>query len=116
MSLPTHEELSTGTTKQFLGKDDVERFNDYIKSVDELVVPIENKAKECNMEHVIEEGHVVETSLGLLNKEILRMIYWSKLDARPDVEKSAKKFKDTKDRYIAARDTLQYKCQCTKKK
>ena len=116
MPLPTREELSTGTTRTFVNKNDIERFDDYIKSLNDIVTPIENKAKECDMTHVIEESHISETSLELSNKEIIRMIYWSKEDLKPDVERSAKKFKDTKDRYIAARDTLQYNCQCTKKK
>jgi hypothetical protein len=116
MSLPTHEELSANITRTFVHKDDIERFDGYIKSLDEVVTPIEYKAKECDMAHVIEEGHIAETSLELLNKEIVRMIYWSKEDVKSDTERSAKKFKDMKDRYIAARDTLQYNCQCIKKK
>ena len=116
MSLPTYEELSTGVTRTFVNKNDIERFDDYIKSINDIVIPIENKAKECNMTHVIEESHIAETSLEFLNKEIIRMLYWSKEDFKSDVERSAKKFKDTKDRYIAARDTLQYNCQCIKKK
>lgn len=116
MPLPTREELSTGVTRTFVNKNDIERFDDYIKSLNEVIIPIENKAKECDMTRVIEESHIAETSLELLNKEIIRMIYWSKEDFKPDAERSAKKFKDTKDRYIAARDTFQYNCQCAKKK
>ena len=47
MPLPTHEEISIGITKQFVNKHDIDRFNSYIKSLNERVVPIENKAKEC---------------------------------------------------------------------
>lgn len=115
MALPTHEEISIGVTRTFVNKKDIERFDDYIKSLDDVVIPIESKAKVCDMTHVIEESHLAEASIELLNKEIVRMIYWSKQDFKSDTETSAKKFKDVRDRYHRARDTLQYGCQCTKK-
>ena len=116
MVLPKYEEISIGVTRTFVNKNDIERFEDYMESLNDIVIPIENKAKECDIRHIIEDGHIAETAIGLLNKEILRMIYWSKHDFKHDTERMAKKFKDTKDRYIAARYTLQYDCQCTKRK
>jgi lipoate-protein ligase A len=116
MTLPTHEELSVGTTRTFVNKTDIERFDDYVNSFDDIVIPIEIKAKECNMTRVIEESHVAETTIEHLNKEIVRMIYWSKEDFKPNTERLAKKYKDVRDRYHKARDILQYGCQCTKKK
>lgn len=116
MSLPTHEEISIGVTKRFVNKHDISRFDSYIKSLNESVIPIENKAKECDMRHVIEDGHIVETAIELMKQEIARMIYWTKDDLKHDTEKSAKDFNDVKDRYNTARDTLQYYCICTKKK
>lgn len=61
MALPTHEEISTSATKTFVNKHDIERFDDYVKSLDDIVIPIENRAKECNMTRVIEDGHIAET-------------------------------------------------------
>lgn len=116
MPLPTHEEISIGITKRFVNKYDVNRFNSYTKSLAERVIPIENKAKECDMRHVIEEGHIIETAIERMTQEITRMIYWSKEDLKRDTEKLAKDFKDMKDRYNTARDTFQYYCVCTKKK
>ena len=115
MPLPKHEEISIGVTRTFVNKNDIERFESYVKSLNDIVIPIENKAKECDMNHVIEESHVAETTIELLNKDIIRMIYWSKEDYKSDTERLAKKFKDTKDRYIVARETLQNNCQCTRK-
>ena len=116
MPLPTHEEISIGITKQFVNKYDIDRFDSYIKSLNERVIPIEDKAKECDMRHVIEEGHVIETTIERMTQEITRMLYWVKEDLKRDTEKSTKDFKDTKDRYNTARDILQYGCMCTKKK
>ena len=114
MPLPTHEEISIGVTKQFVNKYDIDRFNSYTKSLNERVVPIEDKAKECDMRHVIEESHEIETAIERLTKEITRMLYWTKEDLKRDIEKSAKDFKDVKDRYDKSRDILQYGCACTK--
>lgn len=116
MPLPTHEEISIGVTKRFVNVHDISRFNSYIKSLNEIVVPIENKARECDMRHAIEEGHIIETTIERMTQEIVRMLYWTKEDLKRDTEKSAKDFKDIKDRYNTARDTLQYYCICTKKK
>lgn len=116
MALPTHEEVSIGITKRFVNKYDIDRFNSYIESLNEYVVPIESKAKECDMRHVIEEGHVIETALERMTQEITRMIYWTKDDLKRDTERSARDFKDIKDRYNTARDILQYGCACTRKK
>ena len=116
MPLPTHEEISIGITKQFVNKYDIYRFNSYIKSLNERVVPIEDKAKECDMRHIIEDSHVIETTIERMTQEITRMIYWTKEDLKRDTEKLAKDFKDTRDRYNTARDILQYGCMCTKKK
>ena len=116
MPLPTHEEISIGVTKQFVNKHDIDRFNSYIKSLNERVVPIEDKAKECDMRHIIEESHVIETTIERMTQEITRMVYWTKEDLKRDTEKLAKDFKDTRDRYNTARDILQYGCMCTKKK
>ena len=116
MPLPTHEEISIGITKQFVNKYDIDRFDSYIKSLNDRVVPIEDKAKECDMRNVIEEGHIIETAIEHMTQEITRMVYWVKEDVKRDIEKSAKDFKDTKDRYNIARDKLQYECACTKKK
>ena len=116
MALPTHEEISIGITKQFVDKYDINRFSSYIKSLNERVIPIEGKAKECDMRNAIEEGHVIETAIEGMTQEITRMIYWTKEDLKRDIEKSAKDFKDVKDRYNTARDTLQYGCTCTRKK
>lgn len=116
MPLPTHEEISIGTTKRFVNKYDIDRFNSYTESLNENVVPIENKAKECDMRHVIEESHIVETAIERMIQEATRMVFWVKDDLRRDTEKSAKGFKDVKDRYTKARDILQYDCDCTRKK
>lgn len=115
MTLPTHEEISIGITKQFVNKYDIDRFSSYTKSLNERVTPIEDKAKECDMRHAIEEGHVIETAIERMTQEITRMIYWTKEDLKHDTEKSAKNFKDVKDRYNTARDILQYGCTCTRK-
>ncbi len=115
MALPTHEEISIGTTKRFVNKYDINRFNSYIKSLDERVLPIEDKAKECDMRHAIEESHIIENVIELLTTEIQRMIYWSKDDVKKDTEKLAKNFMDIRDRYNLARDTFQYGCVCKKK-
>lgn len=116
MTLPTHEEISIGVTKKFVNKNDVEHFDNYVKSLDDVVIPIENKAKECDMTRIIEESHIAETAIEYMNKEIIRMIYWSKEDFKSDTERLAKKFKDVRDRYNKARDIAQYGCQCIKKK
>jgi hypothetical protein len=116
MALPTYEEISMGVTRTWVNKNDIERFNNYVKSFDDLIAPIESKAKECDMNRVIEESHKAEDAIELLNKEIVRMIYWSKQDLKSDTEGLAKKFKDIRDRYHKARDTFQYDCQCVKKK
>lgn len=116
MTLPTHEEISIGITKQFVNKYDIDRFSSYTKSLNEIVTPIEDKAKECDMRHAIEEGHVIETAIGRMTQEITRMVYWSKEDLKRDTEKLAKDFKDMRDRYNTARDVLQYDCTCTRKK
>jgi hypothetical protein len=116
MTLPTHEEISIGITKQFVNKYDINRFSSYIKSIDERITPIEGKAKECDMRHVIEEGHVIETAIEHMNTEIIRMIHWTKEDLKRDTEKLAKDFIDVKIRYNTARDILQYGCTCTRKK
>lgn len=116
MVLPTREEISTGTTRTFVNKNDVERFDDYMNSVDGVVFPLVSKANDCDMRQVIEESHVAETSLELLNTEILRMLFWTKADFKPDVERLARKYKDTDNLYKEARNTFQYKCQCTKRK
>ncbi len=115
MTLPTHEEISTGVTKTFVNKNDIERFDDYVKSLEDVIAPIEIKAKECNMNHIITESHIVEDTIEHLNKEIVRMIYWSKENIKTDTERLAKKYKDVKDRYIIARETIQNNCQCSKK-
>lgn len=115
MPLPTHEEISIGTTKRFVNKYDIDRFNSYIESINVYIVPIENKAKECDMRHVIEEGHIVETAIEHMAQEITRMVFWVKDDLRHDTEKYAKNFKDVKDRYTKARDILQYGCTCTRR-
>ena len=116
MALPTQEEISIGVTKQFVNRHDISRFSSYIKSLDERVTPIEGKAKECDMRHAIEEGHVIENAIERMNTEILRMIYWTKDDLKHDTEKVTKEFKDVKDRYNTARDILQYGCTCARKK
>lgn len=116
MTLPTYEEISIGVTKRFVNKYDINRFGSYIKSLDERVTPIEDKAKECDMRHVIEEGHVIETAIGRMTQEITRMVYWTKEDLRSGTEKLAKDFKDVKYRYNTARDVLQYDCTCIRKK
>ncbi len=116
MTLPTHEEISIGITKQFVNKYDIDRFSSYIKSLDERVIPIESKAKECDTRHAIEEGHVIETAIERMTQEITRMIYWTKDDLKRDIERSTRDFKDVKDRYNTARDILQYGCTCTRKK
>lgn len=115
MPLPTHEEISTGVTRTFVSKNDMERFDDYVKSLDDVVIPIENKAKTCDMTNIIEISHITETAIERLNKEIVRMLSWSGVDFKPGTETLAKKFKDVRDRYKVAKDTLQYGCQCTKK-
>ena len=116
MTLPTHEEISIGITKQFVDNYDIDRFSSYTKSLNERVIPIESKAKECDMGHVIEEGHVIETAIEGMTKEITRMIYWTKEDLKRDIEKIAKDFKDVKDRYNTSRDILQHGCTCIRKK
>lgn len=116
MPLPTHEEISIGVTKRFVNKYDINRFGSYIKSLNERVIPIEVKSEECDMRHVIEESHIIETAIERMNTEIVRMIYWAKDDLRSGTEKLAKDFKDAKDRYNTARDILQYGCTCTRKK
>lgn len=116
MPLPTHEEISIGITKRFVNRYDINRFSSYTKSLAERVIPIENKAKECDMRHAIEEGHIIETAIERMTQEIVRMIYWSKEDLKRDTEKLAKDFKDMKDRYNTARDVLQYDCTCISKK
>ena len=40
MPLPTYEEISVGITKRFVDKYDIDRFNYFIKSLDERVFPI----------------------------------------------------------------------------
>ncbi len=116
MSLPTHEEISIGVTKRFVNKYDVSRFNSYTESLNERVTPIESKAKECDMIHVIEESHVIETAIERMVQEITRMVFWVKDDLRHDTEKSAKNFKDVKDRYNIARDIFEYGCTCERRK
>jgi len=115
MALPTYEEISVGVTRTFVNKNDLERFDNYIKSLNDLVTPIENKSKECDMIQVIEESHKAEFAIELLNKEIVRMIYWSKIDYKPDTEKLAKKYKDIRDRYHQTREIFQNGCQCKRK-
>lgn len=116
MTLPTHEEISIGVTKQFVNKYDIDRFASYIKSLDERVSPIEGKAKECDVQNAIEEGHIIETAIERMDKEIMRIIYWTKDDLKRDSDKLAKDFKDTRDRYFTARGIFQYGCTCTRKK
>lgn len=115
MSLPTQEEIAIGETKKFVNQPDINRFNSYIGSFEDIVKPMENRAKECNMQGIIDEGHIAETAVTNINKEIVRMIYWAKQDLRSDVERLAKNFVDLRNRYKVAKDTLHYDCKCTKK-
>lgn len=111
MSLPTQDEISVNRTKRHVDRVDINNFGSYLGALKDVVAPFTYNTRNCEMGHIVEDGHVIETAVGRLNEEIARMINWSSRDVKGDIEKLAKNFVDIRTEYLSARNSIEH-CTC----
>lgn len=116
MRLPTEEEYAMIKTKTSVTEDDIVRFKGYTKSLDSILVPVEKKIRDCNINEILESGCHIEIAINRMNQEITRMIRQTPKALNEDVAKSAKDFRDIVKRYNKAKDILYHECHFTRRK